>query len=107
MVFRPLFFILSLAALRPPRPRQYNAAIPDYFTDFPMVMFMISGVLLSEAGHAVTLDECARVAETRYVVDVGVGVGVVEFVWLSHLAARMLELRKNRTIKPTPMLVPV
>lgn len=71
-----------------------------------MVMFMISGVLLSEAGHAVTLDECARVAETRYVVVVGVG--VVQFVWLSHyLAARMLELRKNRTIKPTPMLVPV
>eukprot|EP00903_Cladosiphon_okamuranus_P006617 g6464.t1 len=43
---------------------EYNAAIPDYFTDFPMVMFMISGVLLSEAGHAVTLDERARVAET-------------------------------------------
>ncbi|CAM9691130.1 unnamed protein product [Pylaiella littoralis] len=43
---------------------EYNAAIPDYFTDFPMVMFMISGVLLSEAGHAVTPDDRARVAET-------------------------------------------
>lgn len=31
-----------------------------------MVMFMISGVLLSEAGHAVSLDDRARVAETRY-----------------------------------------
>ncbi|CAM9879590.1 unnamed protein product [Ectocarpus fasciculatus] len=29
-----------------------------------MVMFMISGVLLSEAGHAVSLDDRARVAET-------------------------------------------
>lgn len=46
---------------------QFNAAIPDYFTDFPMVMFMISGVLLSEAGHTVSLDDRARVAETRYV----------------------------------------
>ncbi|CAB1115205.1 unnamed protein product [Ectocarpus sp. CCAP 1310/34] len=43
---------------------EFNAAIPDYFTDFPMVMFMISGVLLSEAGHAVSLDDRARVAET-------------------------------------------
>ncbi len=46
-------------------PGKFNAAIPDYFTDFPMVMFMISGVLLSEAGHAVTLEDRARVAETR------------------------------------------
>lgn len=44
---------------------QFNAAIPDYFTDFPMVMFMIAGVLLSEAGHAVSLEDRTRVAETR------------------------------------------
>ena len=57
-VFVPLLWVVFLA--------QFNAAIPDYFTDFPMVMFMISGVLLSEAGHAVSLDDRARVAETRY-----------------------------------------
>ncbi|CAM9109482.1 unnamed protein product [Scytosiphon promiscuus] len=56
---------VSLGALRAiSSALEFNAAIPDYFTDFPMVMFMISGVLLSEAGHAVSVDDRARVAET-------------------------------------------
>lgn len=56
---------VSLGALRAiSLALEYNEAIPDYFTDFPMVMFMISGVLLSEAGHAVSPEDRARVAET-------------------------------------------
>eukprot|EP00904_Undaria_pinnatifida_P012639 jgi/Undpi1/8505/HiC_scaffold_25.g10972.m1 len=56
---------VSLGALRAiSLALEYNEAIPDYFTDFPMVMFMISGVLLSEAGHAVSPEDRARVAKT-------------------------------------------
>ena len=77
-----------------------------------MVMFMISGVLLSEAGHDVTLDERARVAETRYALVVVAAAAAAALmlvlvlvllifvvVTLPHRYNRRLELKKIRNIR--------